>query len=149
MSELVGEEQGSLFGQPARCCAHALSWHVGETGRCSYPSCTGACQPLPSLTRPAAKLRRDAAPTSQEAAAFVLPRSGTQRWRVLMALAAAPATDEELVERLGIGANSERPRRLELVEQGWVENSGQVRETCSGCDSIVWAVTARAVRELA
>lgn len=90
------------------------------------------------------KFRADAPSTSRNAAVDVFPRSGTQRKAVLDHISASGgATDEEIQEALDIGANSERPRRVELVEGGWVEDSGRTRETVAGLDSIVWTLTDR------
>lgn len=60
--------------------------------------------------------------TSQAAARAIRTRSGSQRHRVLAALIAWPElADWQIQSRLNLAANSERPRRLELVEAGYVE----------------------------
>jgi 5-methylcytosine-specific restriction protein B len=61
----------------------------------------------------------------------------TWRYKVLMALADAGengATDNELTELLQApgGQNNLRPRRIELVESGYVTDSGRKRRTSSG-----------------
>jgi hypothetical protein len=92
-------------------------------------------------------LPRDPRPTQVQAAAASLPRSGTQRARVLMAIQRAGRigkTDEELAAFLRMDGNSVRPRRLELVEQGLVVDSSERRPTEAGGDAIVW-VTAPGV----
>lgn len=78
--------------------------------------------------------------TSQQAAERAFPKSGTNRWRVLQALLHVPGgmTDEELTDYLDLPANSERPRRNELVRDGWVEDSGKRKLTASGTPAIVW-----------
>ncbi len=80
--------------------------------------------------------------TSHQAAERILPRTGTQRRLVLSALSlAAPFngfTDEELQDRLGMNPSSERPRRIELLTMGWIEDSGETRVTRSGAKAIVW-----------
>ncbi len=79
--------------------------------------------------------------TSKLAAQRILPASGTQRQNVLdelLAIFPDGMTDEELQDELVMNANAQRPRRLELVEQGWVEDSGKRRKTMSGLDAIVW-----------
>lgn len=50
----------------------------------------------------------------------------------------AGATDEEMSIDLGMPANSLRPRRLELVQEGRVRDSGRRRRLASGNDGIVW-----------
>lgn len=78
--------------------------------------------------------------TSRQAAERVMPRTGTQRRRVLAALQGFPdgMTDEELQTRLGLRLQSEIPRRFELVRDGWVKDSGRRRQTSSGAQAIIW-----------
>lgn len=86
-------------------------------------------------------LRRDAPDTSVQAEQRNLPREGTQRWRVLLLLQAAHPdglTDEEMQTQLGMNANTQRPRRVELVRDGWLEDSGYRRPTRGGDPAIVW-----------
>lgn len=87
-------------------------------------------------------LAKQAPPTSVEAARRVMPASGTQRWRILWSVVQdQAATDAELAERTGIKLQSVCPRRNELVEQGWLEDSGQRRSHGSSGPGIVWQVT--------
>jgi hypothetical protein len=93
--------------------------------------------------QPAVKLHHNPQPTSLAAAALVFPKTGTQRMRVLDAIIKAGSngmTDPELADQLGIGDNSERPRRKELLEQGWVIDSGLRRPARGLGDSIVWVL---------
>lgn len=91
--------------------------------------------------------------TSYAAARKALPKSGTQRRRVLEALYAAykasggGATDVELAQHLDLGMNSVRPRRGELVDTWLVEDSGQTR-THYGSAHTVWRVTNAALAAL-
>lgn len=90
------------------------------------------------------KVRRDHRATARVAAELVLPRSGTQRARVLLAIAAAAGdglTDEEGATLLDMSPNTWRPRRVELVEHGWVEPSPLTRITELGRDATVWTLT--------
>jgi hypothetical protein len=77
--------------------------------------------------------------TSHAASVYVLPRTGTQRYQILDALKLGPATDPELQQLLGLSPNSERPRRLELVEGGFVRDSGRVRRH-HGMEHTVWEI---------
>lgn len=91
-----------------------------------------------------AYVRRDAKATSVLAALVTLPRSRTRRYAVLEAIAAAGEhgrTDDELIGELGIPHQSVGPRRLELVEGGWIEDSERRRPTRTGADAIVWVLT--------
>ncbi len=83
--------------------------------------------------------------TSHLAAERVLPHTGTQRFRVLRSLYyALPGglTDEEMVQELEMNPNTQRPRRVELVDGGWVRDSGNRRNTRSGSRAIVWVFQA-------
>jgi hypothetical protein len=92
-------------------------------------------------------LPADPRPTQVAAAAAALPRTGTWRRWVLDAIGAAwpvrpdgsgGLTDEEIEDALGIGGNTERPRRKELEEAGLILDSGATRPTSTGKAAIVW-----------
>jgi hypothetical protein len=79
--------------------------------------------------------------TSLKAAERALPSSGSQRAKVLNLLKDSyPGgyTDEEMVDILGLNPNSQRPRRVELCEMKWIEDSQERRPTRSGEEAIVW-----------
>lgn len=92
---------------------------------------------------------RDHPQTSVEAAYRALGRSGTCRRRILFALSLSPMTDEEMQFHLRMGANTQRPRRIELVRLGMVTASENQRRSISGSWSIVWAITPLGRRALA
>ncbi len=87
-----------------------------------------------SYEPPAARSR----PTSVAAAQRIRTPAKTFIGRVLDALRDGPKTDDELCEYTGLRDNSVRPRRIDLVRRGLVENSGAVRLTRSGREAIVW-----------
>lgn len=60
-----------------------------------------------------------------------------QVWALLRSIELG-LTDEQQQTILGMSANTQRPRRLELVEAGLVKDSGQRRKTSKGNDAIVW-----------
>lgn len=102
-----------------------------------------------AVTAPGVKVARDAKPTAVAAASRAAPGSGTQRGRVLRVIVDAGdegATDEQVTERLGLPLNTVRPRRLELVEGGYVMDSGDTRATASGASAIVWLATLSGVQ---
>lgn len=85
--------------------------------------------------------------TERLAALAVFPRSGTSRERVLLFIAQrgkTGATDEEISEGLSMRLYTAAPRRHELVEGGWVTDSGIRRPTSTGTDAAVWMLTPRA-----
>lgn len=82
--------------------------------------------------------------TERAAALFVMPRTGTQRRRVLEAIAAAGddgLTDHELAEITRLYLYSAAPRRTELLRGGWVRDSGRRRATPLGSEAVVWTLT--------
>jgi hypothetical protein len=48
------------------------------------------------------------------------------------------ATDEEIMMDLGMSPNTERPRRVELVREGFIVDSGRTRKTRANRDAVVW-----------
>lgn len=113
----------------------ASRWVARKCPRCGtlvHPEPTGGDSP---------KLMRNATDTSSRAAEACEPREGTQRWCVLYFVrqcALWGATDEEIGHGVGLGGNSVRPRRLKLVEDGYVIDSGRRRRNQSGELAIVW-----------
>lgn len=85
--------------------------------------------------------------TSRKAALANYPRQGSQRQKVLLQVAFMSGTRErgvtrdELADRLGMSPNSVRPRVAELVEGGWVRESGRTRKTPLGRDAAVLEMT--------
>ncbi|QWF81159.1 hypothetical protein [Amycolatopsis sp. CA-230715] len=72
------------------------------------------------------KVARSPRASSARAARLVEPKTGTQRARILDHLVlVGAATDHDLVRALGIGESSVRPRRGELVDAGYVVDSGE------------------------
>ena len=78
-------------------------------------------------------------PTSVAAAKSQKPKkTEIDREKILVALAKhGPLTDEEIVERTGLGANTARPRRVELVRAGFVVAVGEGR-TAGGHRASKW-----------
>ena len=63
----------------------------------------------------------------------------TERLRdiVLRALRQQPMTDEQIAETLGLAPNTARPRRVELLQAGLIDNVGTA-VTKSGRKAILW-----------
>ncbi len=96
--------------------------------------------------------RHGTRPTATAAAVGVLPRSGTQRARVLEAIRQAPTglTDQKIATTLGLAENSVRPRRLELSDPPkglprLIVDSGRRRQTSAGKQAVVWVAIEHAV----
>lgn len=97
-----------------------------------------------SILEESAKVRHDAQETSRLAALQVTPKTGTLRAAALRAVVAAAwrgLTDDELCASIGRSPNSVRPRRVELVEGGFIIDSGLRRPSNYGNASIVWIAT--------
>lgn len=111
--------------------------------------------PAPALSDPDRNAKgqhhRKPQDTERKAAYDVLPRSGTQRRLVLAAIAAAGAdglTDGEVADQTGLYLYSAAPRRYELMQGGWVMDTGKRRDSANGGTSIVWALTTRGRNQL-
>jgi len=81
---------------------------------------------------------------------MVMSAAAGGRWAVLRALSGARAglTDEELQDATHLGANTERPRRVELVVMGLVTGMDERRITRSGRSAVVWAITPAGQRKV-
>ena len=82
--------------------------------------------------------------TSEAAAESIEPKAATLRRKVLDYLRAAGdlgATDEQMQTDLAMPANTQRPRRDELVTGRLVRDSGNTRPTKSGRSAVVWVAT--------
>jgi hypothetical protein len=58
------------------------------------------------------------------------------------------ATDEDMQRSLPMEANTQRPRRVELVAEGFVVDSGRRRSTTAGRSAVVWVLTRYAVERV-
>ncbi|MCX4244230.1 hypothetical protein [Paraliomyxa miuraensis] len=77
-------------------------------------------------------------PTSVVAGRRIRMPAKTYRAQVHDSLRAGPKTDEEICRATGLRGSTVRPRRLELLREGLIEDSGTVRPTQSGREAIVW-----------
>jgi hypothetical protein len=99
--------------------------------------------PDPAQNAPA-PVHRNAHDTEYEAARFVEPRTGTLRALALATITEAGdrgLTHNELAAITGKRHYSIAPRVTELVEMGWVRDSGLRRPTDTGSPAIVWILT--------
>lgn len=98
--------------------------------------------PLTSRPKPAWTPASDDE-ASLEAANHVAKTGRAARVRrdVLAAIVSSPATDLELEERLRVPGSTIRPRRKELLDDGFVTHSGEFRSTASGRKARVYEAT--------
>lgn len=80
---------------------------------------------------------------SKEAAKLAEPKAGTQRAEILKLLRLHAGrwgyTDDDIQRYLGLNANTERPRRIELVRAGLVEkNPDQTGTSAKGRKAALW-----------
>lgn len=127
---------------------------VAASGRRTSPLARGVSAVDPGADGPGAA-HRGARRTSSAAAAAAEPRTGTNRRAVLDAVAAVARdvqtvglTDVEIQRATGISPNSARPRRVELVDGGWLADSGITREHF-GREHTVWVLSDKAARLIA
>ena len=87
----------------------------------------------------------DAAVTQRLAAVEAFTLTGKARRRVLHVIARSTSglTDEQIQMALEMNPSTQRPRRVELVEGGWIEDSGEKRRTRSGRRAVIWTMTDR------
>jgi hypothetical protein len=83
-------------------------------------------------------------PTSKAAAEAFASRAPDARRRVYDAIQATKyfgLTDEQIQDTIRMGANTQRPRRIELQRAGLIEDSGRTRACHSGQHAVVWICT--------
>lgn len=83
------------------------------------------------------------APTSRKAAADIMPKIGSMRWRVLEAIRQSTGglSAEQIEHAAGLSGNTVRPRLVELREAGLIFDSGAKIKTTSGKEAVVWIRT--------
>ena len=82
--------------------------------------------------------------TSRAAAVKILATADTLRgdvYRFIVQFGDWGATDEEIQIGLRLNPSTQRPRRVELVEVGVIEDSQKKRRTASGRWAVVWSVS--------
>jgi len=83
--------------------------------------------------------------TSKAAAEAIEPKMGTLRYKVLKYLREHPqgATDEQMQIALAMNPSTQRPRRVELWDKGFVRKSGREGVTLSGRSADIWEAVER------
>ena len=106
----------------------------------------------PATPTPAPHHHRHPRDTEVAAAQLITPIAGTLRCIALDAFRdAGPRglTDQELAGATGRYLYTIAPRRVELVQQGWVQDSGARRRGVRGRSAVVWALTSEALHRVA
>jgi len=147
-------EQLALGTMCATCNGRRRKWNerMGDYIRC--PDCA---TPLPDPERLDIGKFSDpnvsgAPETQRQAAIIVYPKSGSQRMAVLTQIAESGdrgMTDDEVEEALHLRSQSVTPRRNELMNDGWVIDSGYRRTTVSGRQAVVWVLSEQGREEWA
>ena len=81
--------------------------------------------------------------TSRQAAESIAKPSRTLKAKVHFFISIRGrdgCTDEEIQTALGMNPSTQRPRRVELVRDGVVKDSGKQRKTRSGRNAVVWVI---------
>lgn len=80
--------------------------------------------------------------TSEAAAGSMRGKAATLREQVYeLLLLEGPLTDEMMQDKLKMNPSTQRPRRIELVEDGRVTDSGSTALTKSKREAVLWKVT--------
>jgi len=82
--------------------------------------------------------------TSMDAADAIKPCAATLRAQVLFYIRSQGkdgATDDECQEALNMGGSTQRPRRVELFQQGKICMAPMMRKTRTGRNANVWVVS--------
>jgi|ERR1700722_300137 len=85
-------------------------------------------------------------PTSKEAATSIEPLTGRLQLKVLTAIRESGEvglTDEEIQTKLSMNPSTQRPRRIECLDQGFIKDSGRTRKTRSGRQAVVWVAVVK------
>lgn len=80
--------------------------------------------------------------TSRAAAAQIKQKIGPLHLQIIKFLTEHPrgATDEQMQAEIPMGANTQRPRRVELTQLGRVVDSGRRERGASRREAVVWVL---------
>lgn len=144
--QAMEQEQLDFGGDLCPTCGGTR--HIFNRAGTEIPCPTCNALPSPDVNAPgqAHAPWRGAPETERQAAALQSVKSGTDRRKVLDYLWACGddgATDEEIALALTMRHYTAAPRRTELRDAGWVEDSGRRRATTTGTAAAVWILTER------
>jgi hypothetical protein len=151
LTDPEGLEKYRDLAQRIAAEADGFATAILASGRRTAPLARGVAATTPDANG-AGRARQDGRETSRAAALLAEPRTGSRRREVLdavLAVARDPRTvgltDVEIQRATGISPNSARPRRVELVDGGWLADSGRTREHF-GREHTVWVITDKAAK---
>lgn len=109
---------------------------MGQHSACGGCACTCHARSLFDAVPPYQRHSQ----TSRNAAIAIRPKVGSMKAQVLDYLETQEdgATDEEGINALRMNPSTYRPRRIDLVNEGLVVDSGQRRRVQSGEQAVVW-----------
>ncbi len=85
--------------------------------------------------------------TSRAAASKIDARTGRKLvLDFLLECGEQGATDEQIQQATGLDGSTERPRRISLVADGFVIDSGRERKTEHGRNAVVWRATGKTIQ---
>lgn len=151
--DLVFDEGRLLQIRDPRGLETEIGHWLDEGGRKVLRIPHGVQLPSPTRNR-AGAAHAKAGPTERKAAYLQAPKSGTARAKVLAAFindwkaGGDGMIDEDVDARTGLGLYTAAPRRLELVQDGWLRASGSYGRTKKAQPSIKWELTPEGVERL-
>ena len=98
---------------------------------------------LDGLSDPADPPYQRHSTTSRDASRQIVPNQGSLKAIVhnyIKSCGTRGCTDEEAQIELDMNPSTQRPRRVELVRDGMVIDSGRQRKTRSGRNATVWVI---------
>lgn len=112
---------------------------LGGMLMCARPGCRSVFSP-PTRPAPAQEHSRASVAAAQSIDGAPRYRDRVLVYNALVAAGAHGLTDEEGIEATGIPASTYRPRRIDLVAENVVVDSGTTRKVRSGREATVWRV---------
>jgi len=98
---------------------------------------------LDGLSKPADPPYQRHSTTSRQASRRIVPTQGSLKAAVhnyIESCGTHGCTDDEVQIELDMNPSTQRPRRVELVRDGMVIDSGRQRKTRSGRNATVWVI---------
>lgn len=130
---------------------HNPEWDIIGTKPCLTASSYGDLFAPPAPLAPLAPARTGSPLTSKLGAVDVLPRAGSQQWRLLEAFGGSPMglIAEEAGAIADLAHTGYWKRVSELLRAGFLEDTNHTRPSTAGSDQRILRITAQGLRLLA